>query len=123
MSNNFEKFIKNVIKNPNFLILKSEENLLILGIKLSFVERVINNNDVFKPPINFFYNRKWPVFFLVTSKLTLSEMERMFARNGLPILNLAKEKNMTFTEKGINEVLEKFIKEKFGNENDDYTVN
>lgn len=122
MTNNFEKFVKNIIKNPDFLILKSEENLLMLGVKLKFVEYIVNDNNPFSPPVNLLYEREWPVVFLITSKSILSETERMFARKELPILNLSKEKNMSFTEKSINQRLEKFINENFRNDKNKYTV-
>lgn len=112
MSEILEKFVKNLGKLDEYYVLRQEKEQVIIGTKIKFLEHRPDMVQLFRSFSPAPITKEFPVFFLVTTSLKTSPLDKSFLQNNLPLLSINKHKGKLSVE-GIKNLLEDFIMNNF----------
>lgn len=106
MSEIIVKLVKILEKLDNYYVLRQEDEHLILGTDIEFLEHKPEITQVFTTYSPKPIRKKLSVFFLVTNTAKASELDNFFLKKKLPILSINKHK---LTLENVKELLEQFV--------------
>ncbi len=117
MSENLKKFVKIIEKLNSFLVLRENEDQLVVCFKKKFTESI----NVFPADVCSGYSgnieKEWHLVFLVNFKETKNVNKdfliKTFTEKNIPILDLSGFKPTFFKEESVIDKLRSFVKESF----------
>lgn len=106
-----EKFVKYLAKLDNYYVLKQEKEHIIIGTKIIIKEHKEILGNIFQPHSKNI-DKELPVFFLVTVATKPLEIDKVFLKNGLPLLSLNNKKRISKIE-NVKMLLDDFVVSNF----------
>jgi len=107
----FEKFLVKLKKLEKYVLLREEENLIIVGTKLIIKEHKEMLGNIFQPRTANI-DKELPIFFIIAVCDVPFDDQTAFKKKNLPILYLDKHQ-LAKSSDGIKDILDNFIADTF----------